>query len=164
MAGITGIGNLRRQYDKAIAEGQKAIDLSPNSAEAIFRYAHALRFAGRFDEAIPLFKKAIRLNPITPLNYINNLAWAYMFNGQYEKAIPLFNSAIERNPDYFFAYLGLTLLYQLSGNEVKAREAAAEVMRLKPNLTVSKMEKGPVTKGMDRKRLMEALRKAGIPD
>ena len=155
---------LRRQYDKAIAEGQKAIDLSPNSAEAIFRYAHALRFAGRFDEAIPLFKKAIRLNPITPLNYINNLAWAYMFNGQYEKAIPLFNSAIERNPDYFFAYLGLTLLYQLSGNEVKAREAAAEVMRLKPNLTVSKMEKGPVTKGMDRKRLMEALRKAGIPD
>jgi hypothetical protein len=37
-------------------------------------------------------------------------------------------------------------------------------MRLKPNLTVSKLEKGPATKGMDRKRLMEAFRKAGIPE
>jgi adenylate cyclase len=155
---------LRRQYDKAVAEGQRAIDLSPNSAEAIFRYAHSLRFAGRFDEAIPLFKKAIRLNPVTPLPYLNNLAWAYGFSGQYEKAISTWNSAIKRNPDYFFAYLGLALVYQLSGDEVKAREAAAEVMRLKPNLTVSKLEKGPATKGMDRKRLMEAFRKAGIPD
>jgi adenylate cyclase len=155
---------LRRQYDKAVAEGQRAIDLSPNSAEAIFRYAHALRFAGRFDEAIPLFKKAIRLNPVTPLPYLNNLAWAYGFSGQYEKAISTWNSAIKRNPDYFFAYLGLALVYQLSGDEVKAREAAAEVMRLKPNLTLSKLEKGPATKGMDRKRLMEAFRKAGIPD
>ena len=109
-------------------------------------------------------KKAIRLNPVTPLNYINNLAWVYAFSEQYEKAISLWNRAIERNPDYFFAYLGLTLVYQLSGNEVKAREAAAEVMRLKPNLTLSKLEKGPATKNTDRKRMMEALRKAGIPD
>jgi len=60
--------------------------------------------------------------------------------------------------------LGLTLVYQLSGNELKAREAAAEVMRLKPNLTISKLEKGPATKNIDRKRMFEALRKAGIPE
>ncbi len=155
---------LRRQYDKAIAECQKAVDLSPNSAEANFYYGHALRWAGRFDEAIPVFKKAIRLNPVTPLRYINNLAWAYGFSEQYEKAISLWNSAIERNPDYFFAYLGLTLVYQLSGNEVKAREAAAEVMRLKPNLTISKLAKGPATKNVDRKRMLEEMRKAGIPE
>jgi len=155
---------LRRQYDKAIAECQKAIALSPNSAEANLFYGAALRWAGRFNEAIPVFKKAIRLNPVTPLNYINHLAWVYAFSEQYEKAISLWNRAIERNPDYFFAYLGLTLVYQLSGNELKAREAAAEVMRLKPNLTVSKLEKGPATKNIDRKRGMEAFRKAGLPD
>ncbi len=155
---------LRRQYDKAIAECQKAIALSPNSAEANLFYGAALRWAGRFNEAISVFKKAIRLNPVTPLNYINHLAWVYAFSEQYEKAISLWNRAIERNPDYFFAYLGLTLVYQLSGNELKAREAAAEVMRLKPNLTVSKLEKGPATKNTDRKRAMEAFRKAGLPD
>jgi adenylate cyclase len=155
---------IRRQYDKAIAECQKAVALSPNSAEANLFYGAALRWAGRFDEAIPVFKKAIRLNPVTPLNYLNHLAWVYAFSEQYEKAILLWNRTIERNPDYFFAYLGLTLVYQLSGNELKAREAAAEVMRLKPNLTVSKLEKGPATKNIDRKRMMEAFRKAGIPE
>ncbi len=155
---------LRRQYDKAIAECQKAVVLSPNSAEANFRYGQALRYAGRFDEAIPIIEKAIRLNPFTPMVYINNLAWVYAFSEQYEKAISLWDSAIKRNPDYFFAYLGLTLVYQLTGNEAKAREAASEVMRLKPNLTVSRLAKGPATKNIDRKRMSEAFRKAGIPE
>ena len=34
---------LRRQYDQAIEEAKKAINLSPNSAEANFYYGHALR-------------------------------------------------------------------------------------------------------------------------
>jgi len=155
---------LRRQYDEAVSECKKAIELSPNSAEANFRYAQALRYAGQFEEAILYHKKAIRLNPITPMSYINNLAWAYAYSEQYEKAIPIWNKVIERNPDYFFPYLGLAMVYQLSGDENKAREAAAEVMRLKPNLTVSKIAKGPATRGFDRKRGLEALRKAGIPD
>jgi adenylate cyclase len=155
---------LKRQYDAAVSECQKAIELSPNSAEANYRYAQALRYAGRFDEATLYFKKAIRLNPITPMTYLNNLAWAYAFSGQYEKAIPIWEKAIERNPDYFFAYLGLTMVYQLSGKELKAREAAAEVMRLKPKLTVSMIAKGPATKNYDRERALEALRIAGIPE
>ena len=154
---------LRRNYDEAVSECRKALDMSPNSAESNYWYAHALRYAGRFDEAITYFKKAIRLNPITPMTYLNNIAWAYAFSEQYATAISIWNKAIERNPDYFFAYLGLTYSYQLSGNEVKAREAAAEVMRLKPNLTVSKIEKGPATRNYDRKRGLEALRQAGIP-
>jgi adenylate cyclase len=155
---------LRKEYDKAVAECQKAVDFDPNSAPANFSLGMALRFAGRFDEAIPVLQKAIRLNPVTPINYLNVLAYAYLHSEQYEKAIPLWNRTIERNPDYLFAYIGLTCAYQLSGNELKAREAAAEVMRIKPNLTVTKLEKGAATKGVNRKRLMEAFRKAGIPE
>jgi tetratricopeptide (TPR) repeat protein len=155
---------LRRDYDKAIVECQKSIELSPSSAESYHYYGLALRYAGRFNEAISNFKKAIRLNPVKPLKYQNNLAWAYAHLGEYEQAIVLWNGTLERNPDYLFAYMGLTLAYQLSGNEVKAREAAAEVMRIKPSLTVSKLEKGPATKNVDRKRHLEAMRKAGIPE
>jgi adenylate cyclase len=155
---------LRKEYDKAIAACQKAIELSPNSAESIYYYGHVLRFAGRFDEAIPVLQKAIRLNPVTPINYMNNLAWAYALSEQYEQAILLWKKTLERNPDYLFAYMGLTLAYQLSGNEVSAREAAAEVMRIKPNLSVTKIEKGWTTKNVNRKRLFEAWRKAGLPD
>jgi len=155
---------LRRNYDKAITECQKALDLSPNSAEANYWYGHSLRYAGRFDEAIINYKKAIRLNPVTPPNYLNNLAWAYAHSEQHQEAISLWKKVIEQYPDYFFAFLGLAMVYQLSGNEIQAREAAAEVIRLNPKLTISKLRKGPATKNIDRERGLEALHKAGIPE
>jgi adenylate cyclase len=138
---------LRNQHERAIIEAQKAVELSPNSAENHFSLGMALRLADRNDEAIPVLKKAIRLNPVTPIFYLNNLAFTYAFSGQYEKAIPLWERAVERNPDYLFAYSGLTWAYQMTGNEIKAREAAAEVLRIMP-----------------KKSWMEALRKAGLPD
>jgi adenylate cyclase len=161
---LGGVYILSREYDKAVSECQKAIDLDPNSAQTNFYFGITLRFAGRFDEAILVLQKAIRLNPVTPINYMNNLAWAYAFSEQYEKAIPLWNRTIERNPDYLFAYMGLTMAYQLSGNEVLARETAAEVMRIKPNISIAMIEKGAKTKSVNRKRLMDAFRMAGIPE
>jgi adenylate cyclase len=156
---------LSRDYDKAIAECQKAIELSPNSAESFHFYGLALRFAGRFDEAISNLKKAIRLNPVTPIYYLNVLAWAYLYDEQYEKAILLWKKILERNPDHLFSYLGLTAAYQLSGNETSARESAQEVLRLKSNMTISILEKGPATNNIDRrKRIFEAMRIAGIPE
>ncbi|BBO78235.1 guanylyl cyclase [Desulfosarcina widdelii] len=155
---------LRKQYEKAIVEMQKAVELSPNSASSIFFYGLVLRFAGRYDEAIPLLEKAIRLNPVTPINYLNNLAWSYALTEQYEKAIPLWNKAIERNPDYLFAYSGLTCSYQLLGNEEKAREAAAEVLRIKPTYTTAQIEEFDISNIEQKNRLLEAYHKAGIPE
>ena len=124
-----------------------------------------LRVAGRYDESIPVFKKAIRLNPVAPINYLNNLAWSYTLTEQFEKAIPLWNRTIERNPDYLFAYSGLTCAYQLLGNEIKAREAAAEVLRIKPTFSIALVEKRTDIKNPEfRKRILEAYRKAGIPE
>jgi TolB-like protein/class 3 adenylate cyclase len=148
---------LREQYEKAIVEAQKAVEIVPNSAFTNFIYGLVLKGAERYDEAIPVLKKAIRLNPVTPIHYLNNLAWSYAYTEQYEKAIPLWNRTIERNPDYLFAYLGLTCAYQLTGNEIKARESAAEVLRIKPTFSIALIEK---RKG----RIFEAYRKAGLPE
>lgn len=155
---------LRRQYDEAIVECEKALELMPNSAQAHYFYGHALRWAGRFPEAITAFEKAIRLNPITPLKYVNNLAWAYAYNGNLQKAIYLWNQAISRNQDYFFAHLGLTFAYQLTDQKELARKEAREVLRIKPKITISKIRKGPATRGIDRERIHTALRDAGIPE
>jgi adenylate cyclase len=155
---------LNREFEKAVDECQKSIEFSPNSAESHFYYGWALRFAGRFNEAIIILKKAIRLNPITPIHYLNGLAWAYTYSEQYEQAIRLWKRCLERNPDYLFGHMGLTLAFQLSGNETMSRESAQEVLRIKPDLTVSKIKKGPKTNNIDRKLILETFRKAGIPD
>jgi adenylate cyclase len=52
------------QYDKAIAEGERALAIAPNSAFVHAALAVSLEHAGRPEEAIALFEKAIRLSPI----------------------------------------------------------------------------------------------------
>ena len=156
---------LRKQYDKAIAESQKAVELDPNSSGVNFIYGMVLQAAGQYEEAIPVLKKAIRLNPVTPINYLNNLAWAYTGVKQYEQAIPLWNRAVERNPDYLFAYMGLTAANQVLGQENRARECAAELIRIKPNFSVTLVEKQLMVRTEeDKKHILEAFRKAGIPE
>ena len=157
---------LGKQYEKAIVEAQKAVELTPNSAGSNFIYGLVLRSEGRYNDAIPVLKKAIRLNPVTPIAYLNNLALSYTYSEQYEKAIQLWNRTIERNPDYLFAYMGLTCAYQLSGNEIKAREAAAEVLRIKPTFSMALLETEPLSKINKefQERIFEAFRKAGIPE
>ena len=54
---------LKREYDKAIAEGERAVALDPGGASVYMFYAMSLHYAGRAEEAIPLYQKAIRLNP-----------------------------------------------------------------------------------------------------
>ena len=156
---------LRKEYEKAIVESQESVDLAPNSAQANFIYGMVLRNAGRYDEAIPFLEKAIRLEPITPVNYLNNLAWAHASLAQYEKAIQLWNKAIEKNPDYLFAYQGLTVAHQLLGNRDRAKECAAEVIRIKPTMTIAKLQKGITAKNeTDRALFINAYREAGIPE
>jgi adenylate cyclase len=162
---IAFIYMMRKDYENAIAEGQKSVDLAPNSAVANFVFGRVLRGAGRYNDAIPFLEKAIRLEPITPVNFLNNLAWAHFSLSQYEKAIPLWNKAIEKNPDYLFAYDGLTLAHQLLGNRERARECSAEVLRIKPTITIAKLPTCLTVKNeSDRARFNDAYREAGIPE
>ena len=58
----------KREYDKAIAEGERGIALNPGGASELVNYATSLCYAGRPEEAIQLFQKEIRLNPCSPMN------------------------------------------------------------------------------------------------
>ncbi len=156
---------LKKQPDKAILEAQRAIELNPNSADSYYMYGMILGLIGNHDQAISILKKAIRLNPISPIHYLNHLAFAYAYKNQYEKAIPLWEQTLKRNPDYYFAHIGLTAAYQLNGEEDKARKAATELIRVKPGISISMLEKRVIQKNKESKALfLGALRKAGLPE
>ena len=63
----------KREYDKAIAEGERAVALNPGGTYVLSNYATSLTYAGRPEEAIPVFQKAIRLNPFGPSMLIYGL-------------------------------------------------------------------------------------------
>ncbi len=56
----------KREYDKAIAEGERGVALNPGGTTELLTYAASLCYAGRPKEAIQLFQKAMRLNPFSP--------------------------------------------------------------------------------------------------
>jgi adenylate cyclase len=60
---LCGLYITKREYDKAIAEGERAVARNPGGTVVLVNYADSLTLAGRPEEAIPLYQKAIRLNP-----------------------------------------------------------------------------------------------------
>jgi len=132
---------LKRQHDKAIAEGERAIALNPNSAYGYLLLAATYRFSGRAEEGIPLLEKAIRLQPYTPSSYYYQLGMAYNFTGQYDEAIAVLKKSLERTPDHQLSLIGLTVAYSLADRMEEARATAAELLRVNPKFSVAYLEK-----------------------
>jgi len=154
---------LARQYDKAVSEGEKGMALDPNSAGVLHHYACILTFVGRREEAIPIFREALRLNPRPPNGYYRHFGIALRDSGRYDEAITLQKKAIEREPNDTFAYMVLASSYQLAGRDDEARAAAKELLRVNPAFSLERLAK--TTPHKDREmaeRFIEALRKAGL--
>jgi len=151
-----------RQHDKGIAEGEKALALAPNSADIVNLYAIILTYAGRWHEAIPLFREAIRLNPKPPNNYYRHFAVVLRETGQYDEAISLLKKAIEQEPNDSLAYLVLTTVYSYAGRQEEARAAAAEVLKLNPKFRIEQLPQGTHRDLSIVEHENEVLHKAGL--
>jgi adenylate cyclase len=153
----------QRQHDKAIVEGERAVSLAPNAADAINILGQILRFAGRPQEAAPMHERAIRLNPMPPAQYLYQLALCYIFIGEYEKAIAISKEALHKNPNDFVGRLTLTIAYSSLGRDEEARSEATEVLRIHPKFALEYASKTwPYKNDADRDLVLNALRKAGL--
>jgi adenylate cyclase len=101
----------KRQYDQAIAEGERAIALDPNNADSYQWQANVLNFAGRPEEALRLVEQAMRLNPRYPPFYLFQLGWAYSSTGRYIEAIATLQGFLNRSPSHSPAHHLLALNY-----------------------------------------------------
>ena len=154
---------MMRQYDMAIAEGERAVALNPNGADAHAHLAMTLTYVGRREEAAELFKRAIRLNPMPPNWYLSRLALVYRLTGNYEEAKATYQKVLQRNPDDLWAQIGLTANYSLEGREKEARAQAAEVLRIDPKFSLDHYAKTlPHKNQADIELTIDALRKAGL--
>jgi adenylate cyclase len=166
---LGGIYLAQRQYEQAIAEGEKAIELGPNNSLSYALLALSLKFAGRFERAITLFKKAMRLSPYYLNWYPLHLAGCYFMTGRYDEAIATYKHALERgkglgfNP--FALHVGLAASYMRIGQEEKARSHAEEVLRIKPDYSLEWIRKYSLQKDPSHLNLfLTSLHKAGIPE
>jgi tetratricopeptide (TPR) repeat protein len=94
-----------QQYDRAIADYTKALELKPDYAEAYNDRAFAYYLKGDFDRAITDYTRAINLRPNYPKAF-NSRGVVYMAGGYgRSKSVPDFDRAIELKPDFRYAYI-----------------------------------------------------------
>jgi adenylate cyclase len=152
----------RRQYEKALAEMERLIDLYPSDADSLINLSNRLSSVGRGEEAIAASKKAIHLNPVAPWWYFTHLGHGHWVMGQYEEAITAYKEAKRRSPNHYGIRVRLAATYSLAGRGEEARDEAAEVLRLKPDFSVDSWAKRIPFKKAYLERFVNAMRKAGL--
>ena len=152
-------------YDKAIAEGRKAVELDPNGADVTALLAMTLNWAGRPQEALDLVEKAMRLSPLYSAWYLAVQAHAFRLLGRHDEAIDVYQASTARNPDHIGSRLGLTACLAEIGRDRAAKEQAAEVLRISPGFTLAKYAESLTYRDpAHADRSLSALRLAGLPD
>jgi adenylate cyclase len=154
----------KMQHEKAIAEGERGLALSPNDDFIQAAFAISLYYSGRIEESIGLYKKAIRLNPFPPVWYLWGLGSCYRDMGRYEEAIAEFRKALRLYPDSLPPHLGLAATYSLMGREQEAHAETTEILRIDPKFSLSRHAKGFLffKNQSDADRYTESLHKAGL--
>jgi adenylate cyclase len=154
-----------KQYEKGMPELEKAAELYPNAADIQSYLASGLLYTDELDRAILVAKKAMRLNPMSPSWYFNNLAAMYRSKGDFKEALVWAERTVKQDPKYIIGNVHLCSVYYLLGREEDAHLQAKKVLKLNPNFSLKKLERTLPYKNPEvKKQYIDALRNAGLPD
>jgi serine/threonine-protein kinase len=105
--------NMDRDFPKAIAEFERAIELDPNYATAHQWFTTPLGATLQFDRAIAEDKKAVELDPLS-LIVNSDLAFNYVNAQRFDEAEAQARKTLEIDPGFHVArgYLGLALQFK----------------------------------------------------
>lgn len=156
---------LRADYT-GLALCDQAIALNHNNVPALHFAGNAHLFAGDLDRVTEYFMRALELSPAPPDNYVSlsGIASGHFSAGRYDEAIPWAQRATEAAPDYVYGHVFLAASNALTGRQREARLAIEAVLRLRPDLTVAGQGGRPMRFPERRARMLDGLRKAGLPE
>ncbi|HEV2490150.1 MAG TPA: protein kinase [Candidatus Acidoferrales bacterium] len=129
--------NFDWNWEAADKECRRAIELSPNFADAHDSYAVYLGCVGQWEKALVESQRAEELDPLN-YSFYTHEAFNYFLERKYEKAVERARKSIELEPDYFLAHSYLGLTYAQMG---RPSEAVAEARK------GSELSDSPLAKG-----------------
>ncbi|MFZ1139113.1 MAG: winged helix-turn-helix domain-containing protein [Candidatus Sulfotelmatobacter sp.] len=119
----TSLGTIRFwfDWDWSGAEEcyQRALQINPNYMLGRLYRAHCLSNTGRDEEAIAEIKRALRLDPLSPI--LSTLLGFFLYHARrYDEAVAEFHNALELAPRFWIAHLDLAKLYEQTGEQGRA--------------------------------------------
>jgi adenylate cyclase len=160
----------RKQPDRAIAEGQRSIELGPSCASCYGELAEHLTCVGRPTQALELLDKALRLDPKHP-EYQYDIAFVHVQLGMRDQALDEVKQVLIQLPDFLFGHQLLAVLYADAGEDEEAKVEAAKYLALLSPWTVAQIREGalrisePCVVYADFNRhFFDALQRIGVSD
>ncbi len=119
---------------EALVANQKAVEITPQDAEAHSNLGNTLKELGRLEEAEASHRKAIVLKPDYAEVY-NNLGITLKELGRLEEAETTYRQAIALKLDYADAHNNLGVTLQELGRLEEARESFMQALKINPDFT-----------------------------
>jgi tetratricopeptide (TPR) repeat protein len=132
----------KRDYDKAIADFDKAIALNPSYPSVYYNRGIAHAGKGNYDKAILDFDKSIALNPNHFEAYYNRGVILHFYKHDYDKAIVDYDKAITLNRNHTITYNNRGVIYVEKGDYDKAVAEFSEAITLDPNYSNAYINRG----------------------
>ncbi len=166
-ASLSHVSIHRRRLDDAKRAARRALELNPNLANAEFALAGASAWSGEYDATMEHVDKAERLSPRDPAHAFFTLQRAIVafVVGRYEEQVEWAEKMTEAAPDHPSGWRMLAAGNGLLGRQAEAQAAVKGLLRVVPHFSIELARTSiPGIQDMDLERLLEGLRKAGLPE
>jgi tetratricopeptide (TPR) repeat protein len=138
---------VERDYDRAIADYSKGIEIDPKNIAVAYTLGiasaygmRAMAYFGKrdYDRAMADYTEAIRLNPKYAEAYnFRGVMWA-VHKRDYDRAMADFTEAIRLNPKYAEAYNFRGLMWAKKGNKQRAIADYRQALVINPSLEIAR--------------------------
>jgi len=156
-----------RRHGDAVRAYRRALELNPNFALAHALVGLPLAAEGLHEEAVSSAENALRLSPNDRLvdRYASGVMVVAPFAaGEYDDCVAKARETVEKYPEALGVHMHLVAAAAMQGPHDAAAAALAELLRVRPDFSLAWVnDNGPHT-GEMRERLLEGLRKAGVPE
>ena len=135
----------KKEYDKALADYNECIRLSPNAASisnrGVFWYNKK-----EYDKAIVDYNLSLRLDPKNIFAHVNR-GHAWRDKKEYDKALLDYNEATRLDPQFATAFFHCGTTWNLKKEYDNAIRELSEAIRLDPNSAAAFYERGSAQRG-----------------
>ncbi|MCP4335482.1 MAG: tetratricopeptide repeat protein [Gammaproteobacteria bacterium] len=153
------------EFDKAVADTNKAAAMAPNHAIVIASSAAVLTKCGLPKPGLQRIRKAMRLCPVFPPWFYVHWGQTCRVLGKIDESIEAYQEMLRQDPDQLEGHIGLAGIFSESRDMKKAKKHADEVLRIDPGFSISRYfssiafrDQGIIA------RFAGALSEAGLPD
>ena len=153
--------HMKADHASALRHSERAYELNPYDSDMILSLGLSHCYTGESQRGADLMERACRINPYAPDYYKAYLATGYVIAERYADALAVLDALPRPIAHARYARaISLVMLDRLP----EARQEIEAILAEHPDLTLAAVGHGlPLKQGPDCDRLLDALRRAGLP-